>query len=640
MVGKKYRLSLLLVALLVLFAVPLGFSAGTQDGSGTSAEPTGKAMDTKFNESPLLAEMVRNGELPSVDERLPANPFVRQMAIEEGSYSGTLRIISQHQYGYGGTFFGGGEMPGLFQIPMDLDWHVANGGPIAGFEPKYAEYYKWIDGASTLEVKIREGAKWSDGHPLDAEDIIWPFEQIYGHPGYSARMTNLQVSYGGQRFVVTKVDDLTVRFHSPAGPWAGQVRETFEGYPQPVHYLEKHHPDFTAGKTWDDFRQARSYTRNQGVPILLAWTPIEADEATGSLWQRNPYYPVVDTAGNQLPYFDYVRVNRITDAEARYLAVMQGQADVCAADCGDLNKHAVLKSNASRGNYDVLIWKGSRQASELSWRYPAGQQDENFKRAGMQKQFRQALSIGIDRNEFNEKLFAGLAVPSVSGIPHDHALYDPVQDTWLGPDREKAWELLAEIGIRDRNGDGMLQYADGSNVHLFVPGFTNGVLSVETAEVVVDEWTKLGISTTLVAADSTAISEKMKAGEIAFQISTGVPDYSPFHYLGIWHNRISYAWGDPIEQPAEYDKAFELELAYASSTTVAEQSAAAKEYFNYVSTEALSHPHFVTERPQQVIRHKCMGNVPDVRVFQKFMMTAKTDQWFVQPNCSFARPGA
>ena len=171
-------------------------------------------------------------------------------------------------------------------------------------------------------------------------------------------------------------------------------------------------------------------------------------------------------------------------------------------------------------------------------------------------------------------------MPSVTGIPRDHALYDPVQDTYLGPDKEAAWKLFAEIGITDSDGDGMLEYEDGSDVHIFVPGATNGLLNVETVEALIDEWNKLGVATTMVAADWATIASKMRAGEIALQVSTGVPDYSPFHYLGIWHNRVSYSWGDPIEQPESYDKAFELELAYASATTVEDQQAAAKEFFN------------------------------------------------------------
>ena len=60
------------------------------------------------------------------------------------------------------------------------------------------------------------------------------------------------------------------------------------------------------------------------------------------------------------------------------------------------------------------------------------------------------------------------------------------------------------------------------------------------------------------------------------------------------------------------------------------QIAAARAFLNYISTEALSWPHFMTDRPQQVIRHKRMGNVPDERAFQKYMMTAKSDQFFIR----------
>ncbi len=626
---------LLTVATLMVLMAPFAFGTGETEESSTDA--SGMAADTVYNESPLLTARVLSGDLPNVDERLPSNPFVREVAMEIGDYGGTIRQSSPLWQGYYQMFFAGGEMT-LFQIPMDLNEYVAGGGPIAGFEPKYVEYYKWIDGGNTVEVRIRDGAKWSDGHPLTAEDIIFPFEEMYTNPGYTQRMISLLTSFNGERFKVTKVDDLTVRF-TANGPWAGQIRETFEGYPKPAHFLKKFHPEFTDGKTWDDLRAAQSFIKTPELPMVWGWIPLELNEGQGSLWERNPYYPVVDVEGNQLPYADYVRYTYVPDAEARYLAIMQGDVDVCAHDCGDLNKRAVLMRNSNRGNYDVLIWRGSRQASMLSWRYPAGQEDAGFKEAAMHKQFRQALSIGMDRQEVNEKVFAGLAVPSVSGVSRNHASYTPVQDTYLGPDRNAALSLFAEIGITDSDGDGTLEYSNGEDVHIFVPAIAGQPLNVATAETVASEWNKLGIKTTLVTADGGTLSEKMKGGEMAFQISTGHPEYAPFHYLGIWHNRIEYGFGVPIEQPPEYDRAFELELEYAAATSIEEQNEVVRRFFDYVSTETLSWMHLVTDRPQQVIRHKCMGNVPDERVFQKFMMTAKVDQWFIKADCEFPRAG-
>ena len=73
------------------------------------------AVFADYQESPLLAARVAAGDLPPVEERLPSNPFVRRVEEEIGEYSGTMRLVSQHQWGYG-TFFTQGEMPGLFQV--------------------------------------------------------------------------------------------------------------------------------------------------------------------------------------------------------------------------------------------------------------------------------------------------------------------------------------------------------------------------------------------------------------------------------------------------------------------------------------------------------------------------------------------
>ncbi len=43
-----------------------------------------------YNEAPVLAEKVRNGDLPPVAERLPENPLVIQVYEEIGQYGGEI----------------------------------------------------------------------------------------------------------------------------------------------------------------------------------------------------------------------------------------------------------------------------------------------------------------------------------------------------------------------------------------------------------------------------------------------------------------------------------------------------------------------------------------------------------------------
>jgi len=46
----------------------------------------------KYNESPMLAELVKQGKLPPVEKRLPENPLVVEPVEEIGKYGGTWRF--------------------------------------------------------------------------------------------------------------------------------------------------------------------------------------------------------------------------------------------------------------------------------------------------------------------------------------------------------------------------------------------------------------------------------------------------------------------------------------------------------------------------------------------------------------------
>src|SRR5215469_18339601 len=66
--------------------------------SGLVGEVQGPTMITdpakwpkKFNEAPMLADLVKAGKLPPVEQRVPAEPLVLKPAHEIGQYGGTWR---------------------------------------------------------------------------------------------------------------------------------------------------------------------------------------------------------------------------------------------------------------------------------------------------------------------------------------------------------------------------------------------------------------------------------------------------------------------------------------------------------------------------------------------------------------------
>ncbi len=42
--------------------------------------------------------------------------------------------------------------------------------------PNTAKSWKWVDDDFALEIKLIEGAKWSDGAPFTADDVIFTWE--------------------------------------------------------------------------------------------------------------------------------------------------------------------------------------------------------------------------------------------------------------------------------------------------------------------------------------------------------------------------------------------------------------------------------------------------------------------------------
>ena len=89
------RLSALAGAGTILVACGAGgepaAEAPMEEAPAESAAEAAPASSSMYNEAPRLAEMVANGELPPVDERLPVTPLVLEGLDGVGNYGGLWR---------------------------------------------------------------------------------------------------------------------------------------------------------------------------------------------------------------------------------------------------------------------------------------------------------------------------------------------------------------------------------------------------------------------------------------------------------------------------------------------------------------------------------------------------------------------
>src|SRR5262249_35705966 len=113
-------------------------------------------------------------------------------------------------------------------------------------------------------------------------------------------------------------------------------------------------------------------------------------------------------------------------------------------------------------------------------------------------ELRQAISMGVDRQLFTDTVYLGAAVPGDGpATPSNRTWWSTPAAVPYDPPRAKM--LLAGIGLTDRNGDGMLEDAQGRPAR-FTLLTQKGQTPLERGCAVIrDQLKKLGLAVDVVA---------------------------------------------------------------------------------------------------------------------------------------------
>ena len=166
---KKKALSMLL-AILMIVGILAG-CGGNQTGTETTGPAAGNDATTGTDaeiakESPMLQELVAAGEIPALEDRLPAESDVyvelEYTPEETPSYGGTLRAPNGGKWDWGSMT----EEP-LFRLLDD--------GTV---EANVAKGYDISDDGLVYTIYLREDMKWSDGTPFTATDCVYYYNYV------------------------------------------------------------------------------------------------------------------------------------------------------------------------------------------------------------------------------------------------------------------------------------------------------------------------------------------------------------------------------------------------------------------------------------------------------------------------------
>ncbi|HEX9245330.1 MAG TPA: ABC transporter substrate-binding protein [bacterium] len=503
-----------------------------------------------FNEAPMLADLVKQGKLPPVEQRVPQEPLVLKPVREIGRYGGTWRR------GFTGP---GDSENGNRIVSADklLFWDYTG----TKVMPSVALSWLLPEDGRSVTLYLRRGMKWSDGQPFGANDFAFWYEDVFlnkdlvptPHPDFLIN---------GRPGMIRKVDDLTVRFEFPepnylfldilAGSTAmggGQALWQMEGRTMgaymPAHYIKQFHPKYI-GKDEAD-RKAKAagfdgwvtYIKNRwdwrlnpDLPVLTPWKTVTPINTPTWVLERNPYFYEVDTAGNQLPYIDRLVMTLAENLEVLNLRAIAGQYDIQERHTA-MTKIPVFLENREKVGYDVHLdpaLNGSDATLQCNQAYDADPEIAGWLQTA---EFRRALSMGIDRDQLNETFWLGIGTPG-SIVPSESVPYNPGPEwrkRWTTLDVAQANAFLDKIGLSKKDGEGYRVRTDGKG-RLRLEVMTSAgafIPHTQIAEMIKEQWKKIGIQADIKEHERSLFFTRMRSNE--HQIAIWANDGSEVLYL-------------------------------------------------------------------------------------------------------------
>jgi peptide/nickel transport system substrate-binding protein len=432
------------------------------------------ALD-EYHEPEWVTELVNAGELPPIEERLPVEPKVilaPAMSDGVGIYGDVWRDFSACPTA--GWNNGAGVTSGWFGIEaMSFNYQaLVKTGPLYRATqdvepfPNLAKSWEWSEDGLQLTMHLIEGAKWSDGHPFTADDVIFTWEDLINDP----QVVRLGVkgdafNVNGQPSTLEKVDDYTIRWTFPV-PFPRHlfyVMDEGDFNISPAHVIQPLHPKYDTSMDYKSFQDALP---PDALPVVTMgpWVPVEYHTDELLIMRRNPYFWTVDSEGNQLPYMDEAVYQKGPSGVGRTLCTLAGGCDHTNLENPSSEYVEALQRAQEPDAHFQMNWGPEDLAFNLQLNQSetlgvTNDRDAAVRRLFRDDRFRQALSHALDRDGIAQSIMRGPFIRAFQGgLYPGSPEFDPQSVVYYPYNVDRAKELLAEIGLEDTDGNGVLNF--------------------------------------------------------------------------------------------------------------------------------------------------------------------------------------
>jgi peptide/nickel transport system substrate-binding protein len=589
------------------------------------------AQAQTLQETPSLAADVQAGKLPPVAQRAPQEPLV--MPAETGARSG-------------------GEINMLMASARDVRMMVVYGNArLVAYDDKLQLKPDLLEKLDIEEGRIftlhlRQGHRWSDGQPFTTEDFRYWWDDVANNRELNLSGPPQDMLVEGEPPQIDIIDAHTIRY-TWKQPNANFLPSIAGASPmwifRPAHYLKKFHVKYAEAKALEEAiekERAGTWARlhnklddmyrneNRDLPRLDPWLPTSRPPTQRFVFVRNPYYHRVDSKGVQLPYLDRVIMN-IASGSLIPLKTGSGEADLQARYLR-FDNFTFLKQGAKQYGFDVRLWQTAR-GSHMALFPNLNVADPEWRKVIRDARFRRALSMAIDREEINEVLFLGLAIPANNTVLPASPLFKPeYQKTWAQYDIEAANKLLDEIGLVKRDARGVRILPDGRPLAVIVETAGENTEETDVLQLIHDSWIKIGVKLYSKPQSRDILRNRVFAGEAVMSVWSGLengvpqPGSSPSELAPTSQVQLQWPkWGQYYETGGRngdaVDTAWGKELMELlqrwQRSFVAEEQAKIWHEMLRINVEQVTSIGIVAGVPQPVVVSNKLRNVPQKGIY-------------------------
>jgi peptide/nickel transport system substrate-binding protein len=532
----------------------------------------GWAGVVNLKEADYFTKAVKEGSLPPVAQRVPIEPLTARFdrkGTGPGQAGGTIRILMAKAkeirqmvvYGYARLVAYDDRLTLRADILKDFK----------------------IEQGRIFTFTLRKGHRWSNGDPFTTEDFRYWWEDVATNEELYPSGPPVQMLVDGELPSVDVISETKIRFtwRRPNPEFLPALAQASPLYIYaPSKYLKQFHPKYQQAqklfqmveaenrRNWASLhnRKDNAYKNdNPELPSLQPWIARTAPPAERFIFSRNPFYHRVDGNGVQLPYLDEVHMDIVA---GKLIPAKAGSGEVdLQGRYLSFNDTPFLKQNEEQYGFVTHLWRTGK-GSHLALYPNLNIQDKVWRELFRDLRFRRALSIATNREEINEVVYFGLAIPQNNSLLPGSPLYDKKSAyAFANFDVKGANNLLDEIGLKYGSG-GIRLLPDGRKAEIIIETAGESTEETDVLQLVHDTWLQAGIKIYTKPLQREVLRNRVFSGQTQMAIWSGLqnglasPEMSPGELAPTSQQQLQWPmWGQYLETKGSAGQEIDLPAA-------------------------------------------------------------------------------